>query len=473
MLTLLSITALLLTVGILGFMVLGYLWGGQPLVSWRNIFLLGYVQFYTLTVILAAPLEFPSEFYRPTGTGYPRLLVAMPLFLIIFMLCCKWASTWTWPARVVPQVRLPVTTGGVLTTCIFLAVFCLATLALGGGTFGEALSFFVRTAVSTAAVGLAFYLVMRFPRNPVYWGLFLALFAFAAILAVTGSIDRRNFLSVFFVVPWMWYFFQLRYQRPTRTLAQLAAVGAVSFVCLVIYNAGRHRVDEGKATFEKRASQFTQLVQNPDFSSKNIVQNLILQDTALNTLAIMELYPDEFDYIPLHGLHFFLVNPIPRNIYPDKPKALGILLKEQFKIAANLGAGIIGHGWAEAHWIGIVYYAVFFGCLVAVFDRLCLERLDNPYFIVAVGANLGNVLGLPRGETSMFLDMIVAGFFACLILYTVAASILRPYMLLGIPIPAYDLVPAAFRRQLEADQHAEDAFNDDPDTAAAYAAGPR
>lgn len=470
MLSLLSITAFVLTAVIGAIVGIGYLFRGQPLVSWRNIFLLGFVQFYTLTTILAAPLEFPSEFYRPTGEGYPKLLVGMPLFLVVFLVCAKWASTWTWPSRMVPQVRLPVTTGGVATMAVFLAGFCAATVPLGGGTFGEAISFFIRTAVSTAAAGLAFYLVMRYPRNPVWWALFLGLFGFAAILSVVGSIDRRNFLSVFFVVPWMWFFYQLRYQRPTRVLVQLAVVGGISFVCLVIYNAGRHRVDQGVATFDKRATQFTQLIQNPDFSSKNIVNNLILQDTALNTIAIMEIYPDQFDHIPLHGAHFFLVNPIPRVLYPGKPKALGILLQEQFKIAANLGPGILGHGWAEAGWIGIVYYAVFFGCLVAVADRLTLERLNNPYFLAATGSNLGNVLGLARGETSMFLDMIVAGSAACLILYAVGGSVLRAYMLVGRPIPPEDLVPASLRAPQHHDDH-DEAFADDPDAAAAYAAG--
>ena len=470
MLSLLSITAFVLTafVGcVVGF---GYLFRGQPLVSWRNIFLLGFVQFYTLTTILAAPMEFPSEFYRPTGEGYPRLLVGMPLFLVIFLVSTKWASTWTWPARFIPQVRLPVTTGGVATTAAILSGFCAATVPLGGGTFGEAISFFIRTAVSTAGAGLAFYLVMRYPRNPVWWAFFLGLFGFAAILSVVGSIDRRNFISVFLIVPWMWFFYQLRYQRPGRVLVQLSVVAAISFVALVIYNSGRHRVDEGKATFDKRAAQFTQLIKNPDFSSKNVMQGLILQDTALNTIAIMEIYPDQFDHIPLHGAHFFAVNPIPRNIYPGKPKALGILLQEQFKIAANLGPGILGHGWAEAAWIGIVYYAVFFGCLVAVVDRLTLERLDNPYFVAAAGSNLGNVLGLARGETSMFLDMIVAGSIACLILYAVGGSMLRAYMLVGRPIPPEDLVPERLRA-LPPDPHSDEAFADDAQAAAAYAAG--
>ncbi|MFN0011017.1 MAG: hypothetical protein ACKVS8_05160 [Phycisphaerales bacterium] len=470
MLFLLSMCGLALTI-ICGLIVaIGYLFRGYPLVSWRNIFLLGFVQFYALTVFLAAPMEFPSEFYHPTGEGYARLLVAMPLFLVVFMLCAKWAMTWEWPNRVVPQVRLPVTTGGVATAALVLATFSIASLALGGGTFGEAVTFFVRTAISTASVGLAFYLVMRFPKNPLWWSMFLGLFVFAAILSVVGSIDRRNFLSVFFVVPWMWFFYQLRYQRPTRVLSRLAVVASISLVCLIVYNAGRHRVDEGKATFEKRANQFTQLFQNPDFSARNIVQGLILQDTPLNTLAIMELYPDRYQHIPLHGLHFYLVNPIPRVIYPSKPVALGVLLQQQFDIAANLGAGIIGHGWFEAQWLGIIYYAVFFGCLVSVADKLVLQRLDNPFFVVAVGANLGNVLGLPRGETSMFLDMITAGFFSCLILYFLASSTLRPYMLLGRPIPAEDLAPLNVRQQWATEHAQDDALIDDPGAAAAYAA---
>lgn len=135
----------------------------------------------------------------------------------------------------------------------------------------------------------------------------------------------------------------------------------------------------------------------------------MLQDSAYNSMYFIENYPDTHEHRPLHGLVFMLTNPIPRAVFPSKPMALGILMQEEVGASANLGPGIIGHGWMEAGWIGVIYYAAFFGFGIAAADKLIRLRSDNPYFISAMGASMGNVIALPRGETALFMVFLVFG----------------------------------------------------------------
>ncbi|MGQ0627973.1 MAG: hypothetical protein ACT4PL_07725 [Phycisphaerales bacterium] len=434
MLGLLALISAVLAVFIVGLMLYSYLVGGEPLISWKNFFLLGFLQFYALASLWAANLEFASDIYTPNGSGYATLAAAMPIFLAVFLLTHAVAKHWTWPSRFVPKAELPVTTTSVVICGGAFAGLVGLSIPIAGGRYGDALIDFVRTNMASAASALFFYLVLSNWRNPVWWCMFVPAFLLAVVTSVVGSIDRRNFHSVFFALVWVWYYARLRYEKPTKVLTRIAAIAAVTFICLVIYNKGRQALGWSGATFEARAAQLQQLAQNPDFSRKNMVDELLLQDTPLNTVCIIETYPSEREFQPLQGIYYYLVNPIPRLIFENKPRALGIILQEQLQVAANLGCGIIGHGWFEFGWIGVLYYAVGFGIIVAVVDRLMRERGHNPFFSVAFGCSLGNVLGLCRGETSMFFDMITAGFVICLVGFTFMGYLFRPYMIVGKPI---------------------------------------
>jgi len=434
MLTFLGIIAGVMSLVVIGTMLYGFLFKGEMLLSWRNFFLLGFFQFYTIATFWAARVEFYSEIYNPTGTGYFSLAISIPLFFAIFMACYGLAKNWTWPSRLVPRAALPVTTSSVLICALTFAGLVALSIPLVGGSYADSIIVFCRTNMASAAAALMFYLVISNWRNPLWWALFIPVFIMAVIISVVGSIDRRNFLSVFFGLAFVYYFAKLRYEKPSRVLGKMAVLGAVTFLCLIIYNSGRHKLGWSGATFGNRQNQILELAKNPDFSARNVFQELLLQDTPLNTVCLMEIVPSDIEYYPLHGAYFYIVNPIPRTIFPTKPRALGIVLQERLQVQANLGCGIIGHGWYEAGWIGIVYYAIAFGFICAIVDRLLRERGDNPFFVVAFGCSLGNVLGLPRGETSMFFDMITAGFVICLLGFTFLGYVFRPYMLVGKPI---------------------------------------
>lgn len=444
---------LVLMLAILFYIYWTYRTGTYELLSWRNFFLLGFIQFYCLAIVFAAPYGFASEIYAPTGEGFGKLLFAVPLFFILYLFTHHIAHEWHWVERYVPKYDFPITTSGVLLCSLLLATVVVGSIPLGGGSVTEAIVFFVRMSLGSCAAGLAFYLVLSNPRNPTWWGLFLPLFALAVLVSITNTIGRRDFLSVFFMVAWVWYYAKLRYQPRTKVLSKLAMAGGVIFVCLVIYNAGRSALGFTDATLQARANQMLELVKNPDFSQRNVEFEILRQDTPLNTIAIMENYPDPYDYIPLHGLQVYLTNPIPRAFFPNKPSALGIILVDQFPTGgANLGPGIIGHGWAEAAWIGIIYYAIAFGIIIAVIDRVTRYRTHNPYWICVIGASLGNVLALARGETSIFFMLITAGFIVSSGIMYAAHIFLRAYFIAGAPL---NLVPPGWSEEHEVDENGE------------------
>ncbi len=435
MLTLLTALSIGLTLFIFGMMVWQYWTRGEPLFSWRNFFLVGFAQFYTTAVAYWAATEAPSPVYTPRQTMLGTLALTMIVFLVLFLWSWRWSFKWNWPAKVVPRVRLPVTTSAMLVCAIAVGSVAILTVVLAkGGSVGDNVLFIVRVPLATAAAGCAVCLVLANPKNPIWWGLAIFVTAFSLILSTVGSIDRRNFLSVIFMIGWLWYYLSLRYQPRPKLLAKIAVLCTIAFVMLATYNAFRQDRGFG-ADFAMRQRQFMEgIKKGPDLSARNIVGGILLQDTPICTMAIMENYGDQWDFLPMHGVIYYFTNPIPRAIYPDKPNAVGIILQDQLSVPANLGVGCIGHGWAEAAWFGVLYYALGLGIICGIADRLVRRFANDPFFMIALGCSLGNVLGLARGETSLFLVIITAGFIACQVIFWGARVILGPYMLVGKPL---------------------------------------
>jgi hypothetical protein len=103
---------------------------------------------------------------------------------------------------------------------------------------------------------------------------------------------------------------------------------------------------------------------------------------------------------------------------------------------ANLGVGILGHGWSEGGILGVIGYAAFFGFFAAAFDNLIRQRMWNPFFLAAIGSSLGNVYALARGETSLFLLQVINGFVGVIIVLYLLKLFFNPVMLASAPLYA-------------------------------------
>lgn len=112
----------------------------------------------------------------------------------------------------------------------------------------------------------------------------------------------------------------------------------------------------------------------------------------LNTMYMPNPYPFEgyFEF------YLMIVNPIPRAIWPGKPKGIqeskhafsvakGPVTKGPIKVGtASLSSSIISDGFKMHHYFGITLYAVIFGLMASVWDYVGQRRLfvAKLYFIL-------------------------------------------------------------------------------------------
>lgn len=427
--------------------------------SWRNLFLLGMVQFYFLSAYFTASGVYTATFHHGTEEAFFTLSLLMPVFFVLFMLSARIAFNRPVLTKLIPQVRMPVTTPSLLVTggvVLFIAV--LFTLIPLYGFFGL-LAAQVRGQLAAVAVGLGTYYFVARRFNPLSWAVFLSTLGVGVIAATAGGSGRRHALGVILVLPWIWYWSVWRYRSGAANFVRFSAAAAAGFMAVVLYSPLRANVagtTERDATFAYRARQLMDLVQNPRIEW-DIVKYIIYADTAPNTLFILDNYPSIHPYQPFQGAIWFVTNPIPRFVWPDKPEALGVILQDQMNVPANLGPGIIGHGWAEGGWIGVVAYAVFFGVLVGVIDRAHTERCRNPFFLAVFGSGLGNVIALPRGDTPLFLIQITGGIVVSIALIylvrTVVGPVVSAFPPVDIAAPGDDTEPDESQHGLSDDDH--------------------
>ncbi len=381
-------------------------------ISWRNLFLIGFLHFYGFGcwwvsrgfVAKGVPIQGFGLVYLAAGTG---------LFFVVFLVFTWWGREWGWTSRLIPRIELPITGPGVVGSVLVLLAIAAVGATVIQFTYAGALVAFLRGQLAATAVGLATYFFIARRFNPVAWTLFLGTLLMAVLIGVVGSSGRRMMLGSLLAVPWMWYFTVWRYRSARANFTRLGAGFVLVLLAAVVYTPLRMK-DTGSsgigATIGHRFNQLIEIIQDPfGLVDQKIIDSLVYTDAPPNTVFIMENYPENYPYIPGAGLLWMVSNPVPRSVWPGKPEALGLTIKLQMHAASNLGPGIVGHGWAEGGFLGIVGYAVAFGVLAGAIDRALAQRSWNPYFVAVMGSNLGNIFGLARGDTPLFLLEFLSG----------------------------------------------------------------
>lgn len=383
--------------------------------SYRSLFLFGYAIFFPI----AAFLTFPGMAAAPEAIR--TLAIAQVVFLIVFLVSSRIAQQFGWLERVVPKDPVAPSFPLLLTWIFTLLIMGSAAAAVTRGGFGVLYIANIKSGLLATSVALAVYLLVSRKLNPISLAIVVGTVPLALAASTVGTSGRRGMLSVMLAGAWMWYFASMRYQKLSSMLARFAVAGVAVVFVVTAYSTFRHSL--GGAESEALARQATALRQgaaNVQFSKDSFLKNLY-QDSADNTVFIIETYGSAAPHNPLHGIAYYILNPIPRAVIGFKPEALGIELQKKRNATANLGPGIIGHGWYESGWIGIIGYAVVFGFVLSVIDLIVQRRAYSPVLLAPLGASLGNVMALPRGDTPLFAASITAEFIApFLILYTIA-----------------------------------------------------
>ncbi|TVQ63404.1 MAG: hypothetical protein EA378_02105 [Phycisphaerales bacterium] len=399
--------------------------------GWRNVFLLGYLHFVALGGYFAATTNEEVNNYVPSEHAAGVLAVAQPLFLLVYLLFDMVGRRTGSLERLVPRLNMTVTAPAIVITSVLLtgSALFLAAIPIGGYLGGVLGQFRGGLAASGLALAVYFFLAQRF--NPASIVL-LVLSLGAGILATTvGESGRRLALGVLIAVPWMWYFATLRLRGPIAVSTSLLAIGTAGVIALAVYGSVRHQDagfgGGGRAAIDvgTRAEQISELISNPRFEAR-MLDNLIYTDTSHNTMFIIDTYPNQYDVHPLNDATYIITNPIPRALWPDKPRGLGDRLRDEMGTVANLGPGIIGHAWASWMWLGIVGYAAAFGIAFGVLDRALRHRIDSPFFIAASGAGMGNMVAMARGDVALFVIQVVTAVLITVVIMVVIAAILEP-----------------------------------------------
>ena len=132
------------------------------------------------------------------------------------------------------------------------------------------------------------------------------------------------------------------------------------------------------------------------------------QATGPASLWLIENFPENYEYRHLFTLKYFFALNVPRAIWPGKPEPQSVLIANQANIQRvqqdriKLSCGIVGVAAAEGGWYAIIVYAIWLGLFVRIFDEIVRHQPTSPFIVLPVGAALGQVLGLARGDTSAF-----------------------------------------------------------------------
>lgn len=435
----LLIMSVLVMIAVYGVVINNLRTGKFEFLSWRNIFLLGFAQFYGIGTYLTITDNFGSDIYIPGENGRLKLFFAMPLFVIFFLIFMNYGAKWGKSLRrVIPAAELPITDAGIIITLCSLLGAAIFAATVPMGSYLTVLISQFRGGLSGAAAGLATYYLISRRFNPLAWGIFVGTFGMCFLIGMVGESGRRGILGVFMSVGWMWWYFSLKEKSVPAKIVRLAAIGALTFTMVAFYASfrgvgGSSMKAGGGYTLALRVQQMQEFMKNPTLQT-GAIKNMLGSDAPTDTMFIMENYPETYAYDPFNGLKYFLVNPIPRFLWPNKPIGMGVVVQKQLNTPANLGIGILGHGWSEGGWLGIVGYAVFFGLLIGALDRLIRERSWNPYFLAIIGSNLGNVFALARGETSLFLVLVVSGIIGVYGVIYAVRMVFRPIMASGAPL---------------------------------------
>ncbi len=447
----LAAMGLILTIIILMIMFFDLFRKKWDVLSWRNIFLLGYLHFFGVGAYLTATSNNFSDRFISSPKSMSILAIALIVFLVVFMLSAKLGARMRFLGRLVPKVELPITSTGMIIPIVILVILGLLSSLVPPQNFIGLLAVQFKAGMVGTAMGLAAFYLMANRFNPFSWLVFLTTFGAAVLVSVTGGSSRRGVLGILIILPWFWYYMILRYRSVSMTVLKMGVPAVAALLFLLAYTGVRHESRDSNFDAGSRIEEFKEMVTNPQINH-NSFDIMLYTDTTNNTLFIIENYTTSADFIPFHGLKFFLLNPVPRIFWHDKPEALGIILQDQMDTLANLGPGIIGHGWAEGAWIGVLVYAIFFGILVGVIDQAIRERCWNPFFLALTGCYLGNVMAMPRGDTPLFLLQLTAGMVSSTIVLYGLRLVFKSVMLAGKPLT----INAALQHEYEYEYQYDD-----------------
>ncbi|MEL7484411.1 MAG: hypothetical protein AAFN41_08655 [Planctomycetota bacterium] len=407
----------LLSLALVAYVVVDYLRGKSDLVSVRNVAIGGFILFQTAS----AALWLIDDNYQlrwfllDAGATGMKFALGAGVFIVIALLAYKSGFAAKPLARLVPKPGIVPTDTAMWLTALLL------TLSAGLFRFAvfipyvSILTSILGTAVAGASAGLVGWLLGRNLKNPVAWAFGLGLITANLAIALSGVYGRRTIITIGLGVAFGLYYGRLRYERPARTVALLGA----SIVPLVIFLAAYTSVRGGDARRGNFADFVKAMVSGG--SIKRGLEDIDGQGTGGVSMWLIEFFGEDGqrEPQPLRTFQYFILYPAPRALFPFKPEPLSLDIPRYANMEGvalgglTIGPGIIGHSFADGGWIVLVFYAAFGGIVVRFGDEIIQRSPHAPFVVLPMGSMLGEIMGVPRGESSAMLFLFVFGTASC------------------------------------------------------------
>ncbi|MEO0529381.1 MAG: hypothetical protein AAF266_02265 [Planctomycetota bacterium] len=370
-----------------------------------------YSWYYLGTVVFYATITATYYFFK-----YPRRLAGRTLL--------------KWP-------KITAGNAPILATCLMAMIVGLV-VPIPIPVVGQLLSQF---ALVVPGIALAFMTIVWYrDRTNVVLLAFLVAFAFIAVAAALGAgISRRYLMSSLSAIPVGLYWVWLRY-KPTPTILTIIAVALASTVPVVAgFTAIRFSLQDEEVTAVQRAQRLLQAL--PDAIRRGgSSEGFSGQDSVECALCVIELLNNgskRMEVDPLYSLKYILANPVPRELWPGKPSAVGAHLVYKFGLRgtnANLGLNVVGQCFYDGGIVIHVLYAIMMGAFLRYYDELMVRQPGNPLLVGGFVAMSAQILGWPRGGIEVFGLQIIQGF----VLIVLTSLLARLVYGVGVVYPRTD-----------------------------------
>lgn len=374
--------------------------------SMRNLFLVGFVYFQTVSGAITAfsGMNERGLFLNEPGVAAILFTLYASLFIALFL----WVYRLTrrsigGPTRSIASMELSALSA-VFVSVVGVLGGLLLRFVLGTVPILGVITIQLSVGLFTAACCLSAYAWSRNFWNAGSVVAFVAVTSASVAALLVNAFGRREILGVFMSMAFTLFYLKWR-QMPRWQLVFRGSIWVgLTLVAVVLLSAAR-------SSGQKERSVSDYLSAIAALSGQDLVEQvvggLVGQFSGGTSMWVVETRPSEFPYDTLHSLVYTVTFPIPRQYWEGKPNSLGRTITEQCLISGvsnehSFGPGLVGHVANDNPLIALPVYACLLAVLLAVIDARLARNDRDPLEVAFLGVGISQIFAIPRGELGLF-----------------------------------------------------------------------